>query len=145
MDSSEHPIANACAEKFKRAQKGIREAQVAFEELDSTLEEAWKEEWLAEETQAQSVKGKKLAKLYEPRISGEKGKESIFSTRPCFADVLLKEKTFVEMQIALNEDMGGTNSHFGSVEWITRGIQIQALQYALCQTVQFVWMSYMFS
>ena len=74
MNSSEHTIANACAEKFKRAQKGIREAQVAFEELDSTLEEAWKEEWLAEETEAQSVKSKKLAKLYEPRISGEKGK-----------------------------------------------------------------------
>ena len=66
-------VAQSCVDKWKRAKKGLKEAEEAFTGLDETISEDWKRQWQEEENKARVEKGENLASLYEPRIQGEKG------------------------------------------------------------------------
>ena len=90
--------------KFMRARKGIEQAREAFQNLDETIPSSWKEEWLAEEEQAQKQGGSHLATLYEPRLQGEKGCGSLainMTTLTSFS----AGKSLLEVQVALNEKL----------------------------------------
>ncbi|KAG1764090.1 hypothetical protein EV702DRAFT_1051462 [Suillus placidus] len=103
-------IVKTLLQKYKRANKGIDDTKVPFEELTSSLEVSKVSSWEKDETRAMEQHGEHLD-IYQLKID--------------------KAPTVAEIRLKLTETEYADTGKWGSISWLINGINLEDAQDAL--------------